>query len=492
MYKGVRMQYVIKSVPSDNTKGLEDLLNEMSQAGWDLYSMHEVEVDEGYQYNCIFATENQSDSESEDDDIVNINTFKSQMEKMLSSSLSPYESCKEIQEKIKEQRKKIVKIKTQLEAQSETPVSKDRQHLNDEISKGLKTLDELRQNLIKTISPESLYSKIRQEKLAIQLSEEALDLVNPDVGGILISETVRIREKLANELGYIMPKIIFEDNELLNPYEFSINIRGLQVITSQVYPNHLMFFEDDLKLSKKTKEAVSAVDEITGKNIVWLEEGKSKGFWQKGLTPSEFVARLLEWIVIKNIDDLLDYADVNQYMEIVGEKNMFLIENVIPDYVSVAELRYILSSLLREQVSIKDIVYIFEKINDFAEESSREDLLDKIRISLSRYISKMVANGEGLIQAFDFSEKTYSKLFPQVDSDDNILRIEGDKVEKIAKSILKKVKKFDLDVSNVLVLAPLEIRHMLFMILSQFIINIKVIAREEISNEYIIEILDEI
>ncbi len=109
MYKGLKMQYVIKSVPSDNTKALEDLLNEMSQAGWDLYSMHEVEADEGYQFNCIFAAENTPEGEAEEEDVVNIKTFKSQMEKMLSSSTSSYDSCKEVQEKIKEQRKKITK-----------------------------------------------------------------------------------------------------------------------------------------------------------------------------------------------------------------------------------------------------------------------------------------------------------------------------------------------------------------------------------------------
>lgn len=492
MYKGLKMQYVIKSVPSDNTKALEDLLNEMSKQGWDLYSMHEVEAEEGFQYNCIFASEDTSEAQEEEEDVVKINAFKSQMEKMLSSTLSPYDSCKEIQEKIKEQRKKIVKIKTQLEAQSEVPISKNRKQLNDEISKGLKDLEGLRQNLIKTISPDAMFSKIRQEKLSISLSEEALELVNPDNGGVLISETVKIRQKLADEFGYVMPKIIFEDDEKLSPFEFTIKIRGLEIVNSFVYPGYLMFFEDDLKLGKKQKEAIYAVDEITGKNIVWLEEKKTKGFWQNGLKPAEFVARLLEWVVIKNIDELLDYSDVNHYMEIVGEKNMFLIENVIPDFVSVAELRYILASLIREEVSIKDIVYIFEKINDYSEEASKEDLLDKIRLSLSKYISKKVSNGSGVIQAFDISDKTYEKLFSKLDSDDNIVRIDGAKLEKIANSIVKKAKIYDLDVANLVILAPIEIRHMLFMILSQFIINIKVLAKEEVANDYTIEILDEI
>lgn len=492
MYKGIKMQYVIKSVPSDNTKALEDLLNEMSQAGWDLYSMHEVEADEGFQYNCIFATEDAAELESEADDIVNISNFKSQMEKMLSPNLSPYDSCKEIQEKIKEQRKKIVKIKSQLEAQSEAPISKNREHLNNEISKGLRELEDLKQNLIKTISPDLMYSKIRQEKLSIHLSEEAIDLVDPDKGGVLIAETVKVRQKLADELGYVIPKIIFADDDKLNAYEFSIKIRGLEVINSFAYPGYLMFFADDLKLDKKQKGAIYAEDEITGEKIVWLEEKKTKTFWQNGLSAAEYLARLLEYIVIKNIDELLDYADVNQYMEIISEKNMFLIENIIPDFVSVAELRYLLANLLREDVSIKDIVYIFEKINDFSDEASKEDLLDKIRLSLSRHISKKVSNDDGVIQAFELSDLTYKKLFSKIKKDENIIRLDGKKVEKIAKSILKKTKQFNLDLSNIVILTSLEVRHMLFMILSQFIANIRVIAKEEIANDYTVEVLDEV
>lgn len=494
MYKGIRMEYVIKSVPSDNTKALEDLLNDMSEQGWDLYSMHEVEAeDEGYQYNCIFAKEKESEKQPQEEDVVNIKNFKTQMEKMLSSTLSPYESCKDIQEKIKQHRQKITKIKTQLEeSDSEAISSKRRNDLNEEMSKGLKALDELKQNLIKTISPESMYSKIRQDKLSIHLSEEALDIVNPDLGAQLISETVKTREKLALELGYVLPKIIFEDDDNLNPFEFSIKIRGMDVVTSFVYPNHLMFFEEDLHISKKIKDAIYSVDEITGRKILWIEETKTKDFWQNGFTASEFVARLLEFTVIKNIEELFDYSDVNQYVEIVGEQNLFLIENIVPDFVSVAELRYILANLLKEEVSIKDIVYIFEKINDFAEESAKDDLLDKIRLSLSRYISKKVANESGTILALDLSEKTYKSLFSKVKSEDNIIRIEGAKIEKIAKTILKTVKTNDLTIENLVILAPIEIRHMLFVVLSQFISSIKVIAREEVATDYTVEIIGEV
>ena len=83
------MRYKIKAVPSDDAQALENLLNDMAADGWDLYSMHETETDEDvFNYNCIFMTDKPATTvENEDNDVINISNFKSQMEKMLSSDL---------------------------------------------------------------------------------------------------------------------------------------------------------------------------------------------------------------------------------------------------------------------------------------------------------------------------------------------------------------------------------------------------------------------
>ena len=490
MFKGIQMKYTIKSVSSENTQELEDLLNKMSADGWDLYSLQEIETDDGFQYNCIFASDSlNSLDQKEEEDVVNIKTFKSQMEKMLSSDLSAYDSCKEVQEKIKEQRKYISKIKSQLDAQSEAPVSKSRKRLNDEMSDALKTSDDLRQSLIKTISPESLYSKIKQEKLSIHLSEEALDLVNPDLGGSLVAETVNAREKITEELGYVFPKVIFEDDDELNSYEISIRIRGLESVKCYVYPNHLMFFEKELNLTTKIKDAIYTTDEITGEKIVWVEASKTKDYWQNGLTAPEFIARLLAKTAIINVDELLDYNAVNKYIEIVTAENETLVDNIIPDFISLAELRYLLVNLIREEISVKDIVYIFEKINDFADEATKDDLLDKIRLALPRYISNKFSNESGVIQGFEFTEALYKKIFSKVTTDENLLRVDGARLEKITKMITKATKKLGIKEDEIILFAPLEVRHTLFMILSQFLPSIKILAKEEISNDYDISVL---
>lgn len=484
--KNKKLQYVIKTVPSESTLPLQNLLNEMSADGWELYSMNEVESDEGFQFNCIFVKD--CDDSNSFDDVVNISAFKSQMEKMLSAKLTPYETCRDIQAKIREQKKKIAKIKAQLEL--EDAGSSQRKTLNDKMSAGLKELENLQQNLIRAISPDAMFSALSLEKFSIHLNEEILEFVSPDNEADLLSETVKIRQKLADDLGYVIPKIVFQDDEMLAPYEFSINVRGLSVLNSFVYPKHLMFFQDDVNIKTKKKEYFYDTDVITGKKIIWIPEEKTKDFWEKGLTPSEYIARAVEFVAIKYIDELFDYDDVNKYIEIVQEKNPYLVENIIPDFVSIAEFRYILVSLMREKVSIKDIVYVFEKINDFSDEASKEALLDKIRFSLARYIGARYANIDGTIQGLEMSEKTLASVFDSAEDSDNIVRVDGSKIEKIALKLLKFAKENNLD--NIILSVPIEIRHMVFIVLSQYINTLTVLAQEEVTNYYNFEVIGEV
>ena len=488
-----KMQYVIKTCSSENTQELQNLLNEMSMNGWELYSMQETENEEGQiMCHCIFMKQADSSIDNSNADIINISSFKSQMEKMLSSEQSPYEICLEIQNKIRDIKNKISKIKTELEG--EAPASVNRKKLNDKISSRLKELEDLKAKLAQATSPDAMFSKLKEDKLSIRLSEEILGYIAPDheiLEEELVAETVKSRLKLTEELGYVIPKIIFQDDENLNPYEFTIRIRGLDVFKANVYPNFLMFFADEIHTDKKIKNSISETDKITGKKIIWIEKEKAKDFWQNGITGAEFIARALEFCAVKYVDELLDYEDLDKYIDIVNRTNEFLVENIIPDFITLSDLRFILTSLIRERVSIKNITYIFEKLNDFAEESTKSDLIKKVRLSLARHICKNNISEDGTISAFEMSEATLDKFLPSFEeSEDAIIKIDAEFAEKFAAKLDKKVKK--LGIENPKLIVPLELRHLIFSLLSNYTNNITVLAREEIGCEVPIEIIAEI
>ncbi len=493
MFRKNRMEYVIKTCSAEDGQDLQDLLNEMSMNGWELYSMHEIGDEEtGSQMNCIFMREAKSNDNAEND-IINISDFKSQMEKMLSPRLTEYEQCLEIQQKIRRQKERINKIKAEIE--TEDPASGSRKKLNDKISAGLKELEDLKAQLNKATSPDLMYSKLHEEKLTIYLSEELLGFIDSDRGKSdeeLIAQTVKSRLKLTEESGYVIPKVVFKDDENLNPCEFSIRIRGVEVFRAGVCPGYLMFYSDEVHTEGKIKNSINSIDPLTDRKAVWIEKEKAKNFWQKGVTSTEYIAKALEYVAVKHVDDLMDYDDVDKYLEVVEKENEFLIENIIPDVLTYADIKYILTSLIKEKVSVKNITYIFEKINDYAEDSGKSDILNKIRLSLSRQICKNYVNEDGeTISAFELSDKTYSDIVMGCDEgDDSIITIDGELAEKLANKLLRKSKK--LNIYSPILIVPMEYRQIFFTLLSLYMNDITVLAQEEIGCLYRFESLGEI
>ena len=482
--KPTGMKYCIKTCSSENTQELENLLNEMSAQGWEIYTMHEVEGDDGFNFNCIFARDAQ-DEPAEEDDFDELFGYKTQMQKMISAENEPFELCVDIQRKIKDKRNRINKIRAMIDETSEH----QRQKLNKEMSVCIEELAGLRKELQRVISPEIMEDKIGQEKICIKLSEENIELVNPDLEANLVAQTVKVRQKLTEELGYIIPKIKFENDESLQINEFQIDIRGVCAFKGAVYPGCLMFFKDELNAPKGLKDAIKDVDFLSGKNVLWIPQEKTKDFWAHGLSASAAIARALEYVCIKYVEDIFDYNDINRYIEIVGENNLYLIENIIPDFVSIAELKFILTNLIKERVSVKDILFIFEKINDFADEETKEDLLSKVRHALGRHISQSVANENNIIQAFELSAEHLKYFQAKISGKNPVIRIDNSKIKTIAQNLYKEAEKAEIPPENIVLVVPMEIRQVTAFVLSQLMTTIKVIAREEIAGGYMVEVV---
>ncbi len=485
MFKNGRLQYCIKSCSSEDPIQLENLLNSMSNEGWEVYTIQETENDEGYCYNCIFVKDN-SNSEFSEEDFSQISGFKSQMEKLIAAQNEPFQLCKDIQLKIKDKRSRINQIKSLLDSVSDY----EKKTLNDELEDSIKELGQLKTSLMRVISPDNMLKEIGAEKVTIGLSVELIDIVNPDLGADMIAQMVKLRKQMVEELGYIIPHVKFYEDENLAPYEFVINVRSVPALKGVAYPSHIMFYKDDLSLTKMPANSIKGEDVLTGRKIVWIEKDKAADFWTKGSDVTEVIAQNLKFIIIKYIEEIFDYMDTNHYIEIVADKNMFLVENIIPDFISVSELKYLLSQLIKEHVSIKDILYIFEKFNDFSDDMSKEDILNRIRIALSRQISQSLANENGIINAFSLAPATVSSLYKFIEIEDDIIKIDGAKLNKLVKNIKKTIQKSENTSQKTILVVPKELRHILSSILSQMMHSITVISKEEVSNEFSLEITE--
>ena len=489
-------KYKILTCSANDPKELENMLNDMSDKGWDIFNINEYERDNGFEYNVIFMKEkqafeyketiNKAYNNDEYNDIYDSLGLKTQLDRIIVTEVSPYQNCVEIQSKIKDIRDKISAVKAQIDDVNDYR----RNELNQEISHYLKYLEELKQKLKDVVSPDYLLNKIGEEKIVISITSELLKLIDPDFEAPLLSSIVNIRNNFVENLGYIIPKVKFEIDDNLPPNSYSIKIRNVNIFQSTAYCNHLMFYRDELNIVKYPENTIKECCPITGKKIVWIDETKAKDFWKEGKTPENVIALYLYKLCQKNISTIFDYNDVNRYLEKVALNNFFLVENIIPDILQVAELKEILSSLIEENISIKDIVYIFEKINDVIALSDKNELLKKLRINLKAQISSRYINQENIICGYKLNDKLVKCLqsYLNKNSQNNILS------KQKLKQIANKIKKMSayIETNRVIIFTPANIRKLFYDLLKLYIDNLIVLAYEEIDENFKVFVIDEI
>jgi len=487
MFDESRFEYVVKTCPSEDTEALEELLNAMSVEGWELYSMNEAEGEEGFQYNCIFSRQ-ASDLYGENDDVAQVGHFKSRMEKLFHYKDDPYEQAKSLQEQLRQKNERINEIKQMLDSNS---LDFDRESLNKEISEKLAERNSLKNKFNETLSPANMYERMNQDVLSVIVSEELLDLIDNEKNGELIIESVRLRQALTDKLGYIIPAIRFISSDEMAENQYSIKVRKFKALSGIAYKGYRMFVHGQANIEKKPRGAIDSIDPVTGQKVFWIEEIKTKNYWDKGLTVSQVITKHLEFVVCKYVEDILSYGEILNYISLLGEENLFLAEELIQGAVSLGDLRYIFAKLIREKVSLKDIVFIFEKLNDLIKSDYDNDpLIDNLRILTARQICSDIADSNNYIYGIIPTDEQNAKLKKALDKKNKGKYFaQNHDIKEFVKFVCEKIKNSEFDVSNIAIIVKSDLRLPVFYLFEQVITKLRVISENEITDEFSVEVI---
>ncbi len=486
MFEDSKLEYLVKSCAIDDTDALENLLNEMARAGWELYSLNESEGDDGLQYNCIFSR-SASDSQEENNNIAEVGHFKSRMEKLLHSRNDLYEQAKSIQEQLRQKNERIIEIKQLLDSNSSNV---DHEKLNREISEKLTESNTLKIKFSEILSPSNMYERINQDILTVVVSEELVDLIDNERNGELLIESVRIRQALTDKFGYIIPPIKFLSSDEMTENQYSINVRKLKALSGIAYQNHRMFKHGQSNLERKPRGAIDSIDPITGQKVFWIEKGKTKNYWDKGLNASQVIAEHLEFIACKYVEEILSYGEMLNYISLLGEENLFLAEELIQGAVSLGDLRYVFAKLIREKVSVRDIIFVFEKLNDLLKSDFDNDqLVHNLRILMAKQICSDIADSSNCIYGIIPTTEQNTKLQKSLDkkSKGKVFTQNHD-VKEFIKFVCQKVNHSEYNVLNTAIIVKPQLRLPVFYLFEQIIPNLRVLSEDELTEEFKIEL----
>lgn len=262
--------------------------------------------------------------------------------------------------------------------------------VNADVQSQLGQLENVRQNMQDLVNPNRMYERLGVDVLSLQVGAGLLVIADPDQEGQLLAKIAALRQRVTDELGYILPNIRIMDSSALEANEYMIAIRGNTVATGFVYPGKYMVIADQWDSVKPSvpDDAIVGVDPTYQTQAYWVSEEDAKS--TKAITAvdaTDVVVTHLQEISRKHVDDVMTKTDVLKLMELVRSQDPTLVNDLVPTIISTSDLRKIFVNLIREKVSIKDIIFIFERLCDYARFSKEPDILsERLRAALGRQI----------------------------------------------------------------------------------------------------------
>ncbi len=371
--------------------------------------------------------------------------------------------------------------------------------VNADVQSQLGQLESVRQNMQDLVNPNKMYERLGVDVLSLQVGAGLLVIADPEQEGQLLAKIAALRQRTTDELGYILPNIRIMDSSALEANEYVISIRNNVVASGFVYPGKYMVIADQWDSVKKTipEDAIIGVDPTYQTQAYWISEEDAKS--AKSVTAvdaTDVLVTHLQECVRKHVDEVMTKTDVLKLMELVRSQDPTLVNDLVPAIISTSDLRKIFVNLIREKVSIKDIIFVFERLCDYARFSKEPDILsERLRAALGRQICLGNVDKDKVLYALTLSPEWEKTL------DDSCQRTElgtmfllnpmqvQDLIETTAMTLMRAHQNIGLQ--PVILCSP-RIRLPLYQLLERHIPTIVVISYSELITDIRVEAVDTI
>ena len=238
--------------------------------------------------------------------------------------------------------------------------------------------------------PENVVSLLQIDPIELEFGYGIIPLADVNQGGDLLDRVVMIRRQLALELGMIVPVIRLRDNIQLAPNEYQIRIKGVEVAHGEMMLDNYLAMNPGLV--EEEIDGIKTTEPAFGLPAIWITEGQRDRAEMLGYTvvdsPSIIATHLTE-IIKKYAHELTGRQEVQSLLDNIKQNYPVIIEELIPKLMTVGEIQKVLANLLKEGVSIRDMVTILETLADYAPVTHDTDMLTEyVRQALGRAISK--------------------------------------------------------------------------------------------------------
>lgn len=290
-----------------------------------------------------------------------------------------------------------------------------------------------------TPTEEPISSVLHIDTLRLELGYSLLGLIDESKGGRLTEQIKAMRRQMARDIGFVVPSIRIQDNMQLQGGEYIVSIKDIEAGRGTLQPGRLLAM--DPTGTATPIEGEDTIEPTFNLPAKWIDSSKREEASFNGYTvvdASTVVVTHITEVIKDNLADLLTRSELEKLLEELHDDHGKLIDELIPEKVSMGMLQKVLQNLLKERISVRDLPTILEALSDLAAGTRNiSQLTEQVRQRLSRQLSTQYAGQDGVINLISLSpawEEEFRQSVTQ-DGDERQLAMAPDKVQALLKSL---------------------------------------------------------
>jgi len=341
------------------------------------------------------------------------------------------------------------------------------------------------------IPPDALIPKEEnyEEMLTIDLLElevgyGLIPLVDSDRDGELLGRIRSIRKQFALDQGFIVPPVHIKDNLQLKPNEYAILLKGVRIGSGEILPGHCLAMNPGG--ATEMLKGIATIEPTFGLPATWISEDKKDHAQMSGYTVVDgttVIATHISEIIKQHAHELMGRQEVQNLLDNFSKQYPKLVQELVPNLLSLGSIMHVLKNLLRENVAIRDMRTILETLADRASSVQDPDsLTEYVRQALARSISARLVKPDGTLPLIAFERGLEERIQNSLhhSGDGSYLALEPRTAQDLIEKLGEKINKFSADSTPVLLCTPV-IRPHVKRLTERYLPNLIVLSHNEIA-----------
>jgi len=332
--------------------------------------------------------------------------------------------------------------------------------------------------------PENVMSLLAVDTMELEIGYRLIPLVDASQGGDLLDRITMIRRQTATKMGMVLPPIRVRDNLQLKPKEYRINLRGIEIARGEVHVDH--FLAMNAGMATGTIEGIPTKEPVFGLPAFWIPESRKEEAEILGFTvsdPSSVVATHLTEVVKTHGPDILSRQDVQGLLNNIKTEYPAVVEELVPDLMTLGEIQRVLQNLLRERVSIRDLVPVLEALANYARLTKDTDTLTEYsRQALARAITHSYIGADGRLPVITLDPGLEQILANSVQQTDQgaFVTLEPGLAQRLIKNVQTQMERVAASGNQPVVLCSSKVRLVFRRLIERKFPQVAVLAYNEI------------